>query len=124
MIADYERQTFSISPANWTLPLTSDVRAIYSPSYNITLVNSNPTNTSPNSVPIGVIVGSVVGGLVVLVLIIALLFFFLVLRRQRRAQAAALAKRKTVRVLKWDFDATEGGSGIPRRWMPREQRPW
>src|SRR5208282_4396549 len=84
MIADYERQTFSISLANWTLPLTPDIRAIYSPSYNITLTNSNPISTPPSSIPIGVIVGSAIEGLVALVLIAMLLFFFLVHRPRRR----------------------------------------
>ena len=132
MIADYERQTFSISPSNWTLPLEPDIRAIYSPSFNTTATNNTPIGTPSNSIPtsapsssvtIGAIVGVAIGGLTVIIAVVVLLFYLLVLRPRKKAQASMLAKTETYDGLKQELDATESGTENFMSEMEGERTP-
>jgi preprotein translocase subunit YajC len=69
------------------MPLTPDIRAIYSPSYNISLTTGNPVHNPGKGVPIAAKIGGPIG-LVVFIFLVALLLYFLVVRPRRRARAA------------------------------------
>lgn len=111
MIADYERQTFSMFPTNWTMPLTPEIRAIYSPSYNITSSTGNPKGNPGKRFPIGAKIGAIIG-LVTLIILAALLLYFLVVRPRRRARAAQP-----------ELDATETEVKLPNEGVVVEVNP-
>ncbi|RDW63644.1 hypothetical protein BP6252_11189 [Coleophoma cylindrospora] len=85
LTVDYDRGNFSVSQCTWVDGAKSAVNSILSPSYSTNNTNGTLT-TSPkvtNEIPIGPIVGGVLGGVAVLMGICAALFWYC-LRKQRR----------------------------------------
>lgn len=84
LIADYERQNFTVAPCAWDADkvTTADVGTIISP--NTTLPNSG------SHVDVGAIAGGVVGGVVALIAILGLILWLL--RRRKQANKRRIAE--------------------------------
>lgn len=100
VIADYERQNFSVSQCNWT-STSSNIVAILPPS-NTTTSSSSSTKNSLSSAAIGGIGG---GGGGIVILTSALIAYLCYLKPRRKKKAAELAANP-IEVLKPELDGT------------------